>query len=106
MCRISLERYRKFLNKRRSITVEPPLTLDSITEKVKAFYDYSIFIQEYFQARVTDFLENYAKQVFEIEHYFARFEFAKSRGHIHVHLLAVLGKKARIADLNELMILI
>jgi hypothetical protein len=41
--------------------------------------------------------------VFGIEHYFARFEFAKSRGQIHVHLLAFLGKKARIGDLNELV---
>jgi hypothetical protein len=70
---------------------------------VKAVDDYSIVIHEYFQARVTDFLENYAKQVFGIEHYFARFEFAKSRGQIHVHLLAVLVKKSRIADLNELV---
>jgi hypothetical protein len=70
---------------------------------VKAVNDYSIVIQEYFQDRVTDFLENYAKQVFLIEHYFARFEFAKSRGQIHVHLLAVLGKNSRIADLNELV---
>jgi hypothetical protein len=41
--------------------------------------------------------------VLGIEHYFARFEFEKSRGQIHVHLLAVLGKKSRIADLNEVV---
>jgi hypothetical protein len=58
----------RLLNKIRSIAGEPPLTLDSITEKVKAITYYSIVIQEYFQARVTDFLENYAKQVFGIEH--------------------------------------
>jgi hypothetical protein len=52
------------LNKRRSISGEPPLTLESITEKVKDVNDYSIVIQEYFQARVTEFLENYANQVF------------------------------------------
>jgi hypothetical protein len=80
------------MNKRRSISGEPPLNLDSITEKVKAVNDYSIVIQEYFQARVANFLENYSKRVFGIEHYFARFEFAKSRGHIHVHLLVFLGK--------------
>jgi hypothetical protein len=91
------------LNKRRSIVGEPPLSLESITEKVKAVNDYSIVVQEYFQARVTDFLENYVKQVSGIEHYFAIFEFAKSRGQIHVHLLAVLGKKSRISDLNELV---
>jgi hypothetical protein len=83
----------RLLNKIRSIAGEPPLALDSITEKVKAVNYYYIVIQEYFQARVTDFLENYANQVFGIEHYFARFEFAKSRGQIHVHLLEVLGKK-------------
>jgi hypothetical protein len=91
------------LNKRRSIAVEPPLTLDIITEKVKVVNDYSIVIQEYFQAGVTDLLENYAKQVFVIEHYFAIFEFAKSRGQMHVHLLAVLGEKSRIADLKEVV---
>jgi hypothetical protein len=91
------------LNKIRSIAGEPLLTLDSITEKVKAVNYYFIVIQEYFQARVTDFLENYAKQVFVIENYFDRFEFAKSRGQIHVHLLAVLGKKSRIVDLNEVV---
>jgi hypothetical protein len=46
----------RLLNKRRSIAGKPPLTLDSITEKVKAVHDYSILIQEYFQARVTNFL--------------------------------------------------
>jgi hypothetical protein len=35
----------RLLNKRRSIAGEPPLTLDSITEKVKAVNDYSIVIQ-------------------------------------------------------------
>jgi hypothetical protein len=86
----------RLLNNRRSIAGEPPLTLDSITEKVKAVNDYYIVIQEYFQARVTDFLKNYAKQVFGIEHYFARFEFAKSRGQINVHILAVLGKSQEL----------
>jgi hypothetical protein len=41
--------------------------------------------------------------VFWIQHYFARFEFAKIRGQIHVHLLAMLGKKSRIIELNRLV---
>jgi hypothetical protein len=45
----------RLLNKIRSIAREPPLTLDSITEKVKAVNDYAIVIQEYFQVRVADF---------------------------------------------------
>jgi hypothetical protein len=86
----------RLLNKRRSIAGELPLTMDIITEKVKAVNDYAIVIQEYFQARVTDFLENYAKKVFGIEHYFARFEFAKSMRQIHVHILAVLAKSQEL----------
>jgi hypothetical protein len=49
--------------KRRYIFIfigEPPIELDNVANKVKAFNDYSIIIQEYFLARVTDFLENYA----------------------------------------------
>jgi hypothetical protein len=51
----------KLLNARRKIEGEPPIECDNITNKVKAVNDYSIIIQEYFQARVTDLLENYAK---------------------------------------------
>jgi hypothetical protein len=70
---------------------------------LKAVNDYSIIVQEYFQARVADFLEHCAKEVFGIQIYFARFELAKSRGQIHVHPLAILGKKSRITELNELV---
>jgi hypothetical protein len=70
---------------------------------VRAVNDYSILIQEYFQARVSDFLENYAKEVFGIHHYYARFEFMKSQGQIHVHILAMLGKKSNIIELNDLV---
>jgi hypothetical protein len=52
---------------------------------------------------VTGFLENYAKEVFGIHHYYARFEFAKIRGQIHVHILAMLGKKSSIIKLNDMM---
>jgi hypothetical protein len=65
--------------------------------------DYSIIIQEYFQARVKDFLENYAKEVFGIHHYYTRFEFAKICGKIHVHVLEMLGKKSRSIELNHLV---
>jgi hypothetical protein len=65
--------------------------------------DYSIIIQEYFQARVKYFLEYYANEVFGIHHYCARFEFVKSQGQIHAHILAMLGKKSRIIELNDLV---
>jgi hypothetical protein len=66
----------KLLNARRKIAGDPPISLKSVTEKVRAENDYSIVIQEYFQARVSDFLENYAN---------ARFEFAKIGGQIQMH---------------------
>jgi hypothetical protein len=51
----------KLLNTRRKIAGDSTIELDNITNKVKAVNDYSFIIQECFQTRVTDFLENYAK---------------------------------------------
>jgi hypothetical protein len=70
---------------------------------VKDVNYYSIIIQEYFQARVMDFLGNYAKELFGIQNYLARFEFSKSLGQINVHHLEMLGKKSRITELNDLV---
>jgi hypothetical protein len=70
---------------------------------VRAVNDYSIVIQEYVQARVSDLLKNYAKEVLGIHHYYARFEFTNSRRQIHVHMLAMLGKKYNIIELNDLV---
>jgi hypothetical protein len=65
----------KLLNARRRIAGDPPISLKSVTEKVRAVNDYSIVIQKYFQARLSVFLENYAKEVFWMHHYYDRFEF-------------------------------
>jgi hypothetical protein len=59
----------KLLNDRRKIVGDPPVSLKSVTEKVRAVNDYSIVIQEYFQARVLNFLKNNAKEVFGIHNY-------------------------------------
>jgi hypothetical protein len=93
----------KLLNDSRNIAGYTPVSLKSVKEKVRAVNDYSIIIQEYFQARVSDFLKNYAKELFGINHYYARFEFAKIRGQIHVHMLAMLGKNSSIIELNDLV---
>jgi hypothetical protein len=93
----------KLFNARRKIAGDPPISLKTVTEKVRAVNDYCIIIQEYFQALLSDFLEKYAKEVFGIHHYYTRFEFAKSRGQIHVHILAMLGKKSNIIELNDLV---
>jgi hypothetical protein len=47
----------KLLNDRRKIAGDPPVSLKSVTEKVRAVNYYSIIIQEYFQSIVSDFLE-------------------------------------------------
>lgn len=51
--------------------------------------DYSVVIQEYFQKRVEIWLKTVGKDVFGIENYWVRFEFAPGRGQIHAHLLAI-----------------
>jgi hypothetical protein len=55
-----------------------------------ALNDYSIVVQEYFHIKTEDFLNLIAKQVFLLDHFWGRFEFAKVRGQIHLHLLGVI----------------
>ena len=50
---------------------------------------YSSLVQEFFQFRTTIWLETVGKKIFDIEYYWGRFEFAKGRGQIHIHLLAI-----------------
>ncbi len=56
---------------------------------VQIVNDYSVVIQEYFQLRVETWLDTVGKEVFDIAHYWVRFEFAPGRGQIHAHLLAI-----------------
>jgi hypothetical protein len=51
--------------------------------------DYTVVVQEYFQKRVVAWLETVGKDVFGIEHYWVRYEFAPGRGQIHAHLVAI-----------------
>jgi hypothetical protein len=55
----------------------------------KIVNDYSLVVQEYFQKRVKLWLETVGKEVFDIEHFWIRYEFAPGRGQIHAHLLAI-----------------
>jgi len=59
------------------------------TAKVKAVNEYSIVVQEYFHKRVEHFMETVGKELLGIKHYWLRYEFAKSRGQIHCHMLAI-----------------
>jgi hypothetical protein len=51
--------------------------------------EYTIVVQEYFQQRVQAWLDTVGKDLLGIKHHWLRFEFAPSRGQIHVHMLAI-----------------
>ena len=58
-------------------------------KRVKKICDHALLVQEHFQQRVTTFLETYGRNILGIKHYWVRYEFAKGRGQIHAHLLAI-----------------
>jgi hypothetical protein len=60
---------------------------------MKAVNQYSIVVQEYFTEKVKDWMETFAKKVLQVTNYFVRFEFAKGRGEIHAHILAIANNK-------------
>jgi hypothetical protein len=64
-------------------------------DAVREADDLSIVIQEYFQERVKIFLDTVGKKILGIEHYWLRYEFAPSRGQVHVHLLAIANASIR-----------
>ena len=50
---------------------------------------YSAVVQEFFQWKMDNWLKTVGEKEFGIEHYWMRFEFAKGRGTIHSHILAI-----------------
>ena len=72
----------------------------------KILNDYCIVVQEFFQERVRVWLETVGKEVFGIDHYWVRYEFAPGRGQIHAHILCISGDKklqklTRVANAGE-----
>lgn len=51
--------------------------------------DYTLVVQEFFHLRVQEYFKTIGINVFGIKYYWGRFEFAKSRGQIHLHLLGI-----------------
>ncbi len=68
-------------------------TLLNKQDMMKAVNEYSIVVQEYFITKVKDWMETFARDVLKVRHWFVRFEFAKGRGEIHAHILAVADNK-------------
>ena len=65
---------------------------NDVAGRNKAVNDYSIVVQEFFINRLEDWLNTVGNSVIGIEHYWCRLEFAKGRGQIHAHLIAILKK--------------
>jgi hypothetical protein len=63
-------------------------------DRNKAVNDHALTVQHFFIKRTEDFLNTVGKNLFGIEHYWGRMEFAKGRGQIHLHLLGILNKDA------------
>ena len=91
------------VNKRRHIAGQTPLDLTILQNRINVMNDYTYIIQQYFQQRVQIFLSTYAKKQFGIDYYYVRFEFAKSRGQIHAHLVAILGNRIHFENFNALV---
>lgn len=72
------------------IGLQPPNLEEGFTNVVN---EYTLIIQQYFQQRVECWLETVGKNIFRITHYWGRYEFAKSRGQIHMHLLGICENK-------------
>ena len=64
--------------------------------------DHAAVVQEYFQKRVEEWLDTVGKDVFGIKHYWARYEFAPSRGQIHVHMLCISSDQSMQEAMYEL----
>ena len=65
----------------------------NIADRNRAVNDYAIVVQELFQIRTRDFLSTIGRNLFGIRHYWLRYEFAKGRGQIHAHLLAIVDRE-------------
>ena len=55
----------------------------------EAARDHPLVVAEFFQIKLETWLATVGKEVFKIKHHWGAYEFAKGRGVIHVHLLAI-----------------
>jgi hypothetical protein len=62
---------------------------ERIRAKRKLLEIYSAVVQEFFIMRVNNWLETIGRDAFQIKHCYVRFEFAKGRGQVHAHMLAI-----------------
>ena len=72
------------------------------TAMSQAARDHPLVVAEYFQKRLEAWLDTVGKRVFKIKHYWGAYEFAKGRGVIHIHLLAIADNMSIMRKYYEL----
>lgn len=92
---------KRLLNERLSIA-----GVDTSDQSTRQFFqntnDYTLVVQEYFQQRVSLWLQTVGKQVFKINHHWLRYEFAPGRGQIHAHMLAITDHLVELSKSYQL----
>ena len=79
--------------------LNPP---DFTTGRTALINEYTIVIQEYFQKRIEAWLMTVGKELLHIKHHWLRYEFAPSRGQIHVHMLAICDNMEMLRMCSQL----
>lgn len=62
---------------------------------------YTASVQVFFQEKLDNWLETIGKNIFNIKHYYLRFEFAKGRGQIHAHMVAITADTELLTEFYE-----
>lgn len=62
---------------------------------------YSLYVNQFFMIRSKVFLDTVVRNALEIEHYWARVEFAPGRGQIHLHLLGIGKDKSYMIEFHK-----
>ena len=70
--------------------------------RVALINEHSLVVQEYFQNRVEAWIDTVGKDLLGIQHHWLRYEFAPSRGQIHVHMLAICSNMDMLRKCHEL----
>ena len=83
------------------IMMNRPDTDEGKSAKFHLINKYEGVVQQYFQMRLDNWLETIGKNIFGITHYWLRFEFAKGRGQIHAHLLAITSDQHITKDIFQ-----
>ena len=89
LSRLLKERYKKDPNYNKDIDIDDTTSKAAQTIKFKLVNQYSAVVQEYFQKKAESYLATVGHEHLGIQHYWGRYEFAKSRGQIHMHLLGI-----------------